>query len=109
MIGAILAGEAREIVSMESGLEDRNNRRGAYVVWRPDSGLNGVRPRRPEQCEKGIECLPNELGLNGVRPRRPEQCIGRYMATILDEGLNGVRPRRPEQLPIQIHCTWSQR
>ena len=37
---------------MESGLEDRNN----FVVggYRPPDGksLNGVRPRRPEQCEE---------------------------------------------------------
>ena len=37
-------------VSMESGLEDRNNSRQHTPVMESRAGLNGVRPRRPEQC-----------------------------------------------------------
>ena len=37
-------------VSMESGLEDRNNARPASAVTPISVRLNGVRPRRPEQC-----------------------------------------------------------
>ena len=37
-------------VSMESGLEGRNNVGCAREVGRRHVGLNGVRPRRPEQC-----------------------------------------------------------
>ena len=36
-------------VSMESGLEDRNNFKPYIDKWMAVS-LNGVRPRRPEQC-----------------------------------------------------------
>ena len=39
------------LVSMESGLEDRNN----FILDEQrlvgSGGLNGVRPRRPEQCK----------------------------------------------------------
>ena len=39
-------------VSMESGLEDRNNR-NTICRGKPASGrLNGVRPRRPEQYQR---------------------------------------------------------
>ena len=63
-------------------------------------GLNGVRPRRPEQSETGhLEGVREDQGLNGVRPRRPEQFTAE--AAKLEgrtvDGLNGVRPRRPEQ------------
>ena len=34
---------------MESGLEDRNNRPTRGQGMRLEKGLNGVRPRRPEQ------------------------------------------------------------
>ena len=37
-------------VSMESGLEDRNNQGGSPPAPGQDTRLNGVRPRRPEQC-----------------------------------------------------------
>ena len=37
------------IVSMESGLEDRNNTNMSTIRTRVKTGLNGVRPRRPEQ------------------------------------------------------------
>ena len=36
---------------MESGLEGRNNQQARSIAYR-DQGLNGVRPRRPEQYEK---------------------------------------------------------
>ena len=38
-------------VSMESGLEDRNNLAGFTVALPPTVSLNGVRPRRPEQYD----------------------------------------------------------
>ena len=41
----------KRIVSMKSGLEGRNNRRPPPIL-RGLSGLNEVRPRRPEQRAK---------------------------------------------------------
>ena len=38
-------------VSMKSGLEGRNNPPMPCTAWRHCSGLNEVRPRRPEQSE----------------------------------------------------------
>ena len=38
-----------QIVSMESGLEGRNNLQHVVPVWQRLRSLNGVRPRRPEQ------------------------------------------------------------
>ena len=38
-----------DLVSMESGLEDRNNGDIHTTTARAVTGLNGVRPRRPEQ------------------------------------------------------------
>ena len=87
------------IVSMESGLEDRNNNLISLFPFVENDCLNGVRPRRPEQfiyfvwreipkifvsMESGLEDRNNdvefrvngnkgEYSLNGVRPRRPEQ------------------------------------
>ena len=84
---------------MESGLEDRNNSR-----WRSRSlacrsfGLNGVRPRRPEQFGQWREqreqgrWVSMESGLedrNNIPPSSPN-----YPG---NHRLNGVRPRRPEQ------------
>ena len=37
------------LVSMESGLEDRNNHPPTRLAVRSPTRLNGVRPRRPEQ------------------------------------------------------------
>ena len=71
-------------VSMESGLEDRNN--GVRPAsWSCGAcGLNGVRPRRPEQCagadagcgsgdlvsmESGLEDRNNEAAPERHRPR----------------------------------------
>ena len=39
---------------MESGLEDRNNLCMYGPDRRGDDGLNGVRPRRPEQSAAGV-------------------------------------------------------
>ena len=60
-------------VSMESGLEDRNN----------TAGTAGRPPARRVSMESGLEDRnnlcglvqsgPQTLSLNGVRPRRPEQ------------------------------------
>ena len=67
-------GAVASPVSMESGLEDRNN----SLVWdlwdSRHMGLNGVRPRRPEQSQR-VFCFSRQkqIRLNGVRPRRPEQ------------------------------------
>ena len=62
-------------VSMESGLEDRNNHRERVGRFHTARGLNGVRPRRPEQWRSTtLSSAPLLPGLNGVRPRRPEQC-----------------------------------
>ena len=74
-----------EGVSMESGLEDRNNQRLARKETACDTyGLNGVRPRRPEQSISGRHDQPRKkpVSLNGVRPRRPEQ----WFFTQTDEG-----------------------
>ena len=85
-------------VSMESGLDGRNNRvaRQSAGPFRPC--LNGVRPRWPEQS--WTQCLANPVysGLNGVRPRWPEQS-NRHEHPRAGSPccLNGVRPRWPEQ------------
>ena len=60
-------------VSMESGLEDRNNAAACAVRTCRSSGLNGVRPRRPEQFSTTSTRSCGFSRLNGVRPRRPEQ------------------------------------
>ena len=39
-------------VSMTSGLEGRNNGSTESTVYARDTGLNEVRPRRPEQCNE---------------------------------------------------------
>ena len=43
-------------VSMESGLEDRNNPLAAEKIHMTARRLNGVRPRRPEQCNARVLC-----------------------------------------------------
>ena len=103
-------------VSMESGLEDRNNYRPPRGRPRRHPCLNGVRPRRPEQCgdweaveayqiavsmESGLEdrnnlqiiwvCQCRQTRLNGVRPRRPEQCAA--------QGLQGDAPSASQWSP----------
>ena len=44
--------EAHKEVSMKSGLEDRNNQGPAPHDHRPHPRLNEVRPGRPEQCDR---------------------------------------------------------
>ena len=88
-------------VSMESGLEDRNNPGPATRHRTHYPCLNGVRPRRPEQlglCSDRRRPRPG--GLNGVRPRRPEQycthgcrCAAAYVS--MESGLEDRNnPRR---------------
>ena len=60
---------------MESGLEGRNNVTTQQSICAAETRLNGVRPRRPEQCCKLGSVPSNADGLNGVRPRRPEQFV----------------------------------
>ena len=72
----------RTPVSMESGLDGRNN--------------PAARPPR----------LPRSRSLNGVRPRWPEQSgVGRRVGHIERKRLNGVRPRWPEQCDMS-HSLW---
>ena len=48
------------VVSMKSGLEDRNNLRWRY--FRPGvCGLNEVRPGRPEQCPRYFTLCPDDV------------------------------------------------
>ena len=57
-MGDIRPGRGRQ-VSMESGLEDRNNYGHAGAAARSLPCLNGVRPRRPEQLgDRRSERLP---------------------------------------------------
>ena len=61
------------IVSMESGLEDRNNRGGRRGVA-ADQGVSmesGLEDRNNAAESEGVGLW--HVGLNGVRPRRPEQ------------------------------------
>ena len=64
-------------VSMESGLEGRNNRFASFTNVPEMLRLNGVRPRRPEQSHPMRPEIDEDIPrLNGVRPRRPEQFDG---------------------------------
>ena len=107
---------------MESGLEDRNNKHLRTAYGHGKCGLNGVRPRRPEQygdgsgqrlrngtvsMESGLEDRNNVRGdeyaaacwdvsmESGLEDRNNSEKLSRLEHT--SEGLNGVRPRRPEQ------------
>ena len=60
---------------MESGLEGRNNIWPVFAVMRllqvsMESGLEG----RNNDARPGRAAKPAASCLNGVRPRRPEQC-----------------------------------
>ena len=72
------------------------SRRGLRV-GRP--GLNGVRPRRPEQfyaerpLAETVAVVSMESGLEG----RNNVAWQGVESLLRDAGLNGVRPRRPEQ------------
>ena len=89
-------------VSMESGLEGRNNISTTLAPFLCNIRLNGVRPRRPEQLAATRMMERLRVCLNGVRPRRPEQCDGKRKTRFGKSGLNGVRPRRPEQYAVII-------
>ena len=94
---------AENLVSMESGLEGRNNASPRVPDTGVQSGLNGVRPRRPEQFGCAIKSGLGLAGLNGVRPRRPEQSAPQSRpGASRQRCLNGVRPRRPEQLGVSL-------
>ena len=84
---------------MESGLEGRNNGPKELVMLdRDESGLNGVRPRRPEQYDhqqdlaRILAAVSMESGLEGRN--NPTAAPSTAMTPA---SLNGVRPRRPEQ------------
>ena len=96
----VFLGEAGGLVdvSMESGLDGRNNLPGSVkmqtllIVVSMESGLDG---RNNGGLPAAVE--PGHSGLNGVRPRWPEQWIGRTRGLFRCHRLNGVRPRWPEQ------------
>ena len=73
MITAKTMHHGRTLVSMESGLEGRNNGEVRTFGETARGGLNGVRPRRPEQSSRRNPAVDRSECLNGVRPRRPEQ------------------------------------
>ena len=52
------------LVSMESGLEGRNNSAAQPPRSRSAGSLNGVRPRRPEQCDSLDVALARYLGVS---------------------------------------------
>ena len=71
---------AREVgewqdVSMESGLDGRNNWPLLPLYNATNICLNGVRPRWPEQFSATTGPVMSSPGLNGVRPRWPEQSL----------------------------------
>ena len=83
---------------MKSGLEGRNNVFPRWSGRRRPTGLNEVRPRRPEQCWLRGSRVWVCRCLNEVRPRRPEQSSAtKRSPPPWTPGLNEVRPRRPEQ------------
>ena len=88
----------RGLVSMKSGLEGRNNNAVLFTSEEVQTGLNEVRPRRPEQSRKPSAERCTQTRLNEVRPGRPEQSCGRGSHTRVGfSRLNEVRPGRPEQ------------
>ena len=60
-------------VSMESGLDGRNNAGCVALTVAQRGRLNGVRPRWPEQSPGLPTTSRSRISLNGVRPRWPEQ------------------------------------
>ena len=90
-------------VSMESGLDGRNNSRRTSSLIRAGTCLNGVRPRWPEQsCRVGSDndesaLVSMESGLDG------RNNLGRHSITRTGSScLNGVRPRWPEQYIARV-------
>ena len=110
-------------VSMKSGLEGRNNYWWQRYVWdRIRTGLNEVRPRRPEQFSAHDARLPRRSAVSmksGLEGRNNEYALytnGAQSYVSMKSGLEGrnngwlpfapvgrppclneVRPRRPEQ------------
>ena len=90
-------------VSMESGLEGRNNPAG----WSPDSatrrGLNGVRPRRPEQYRLVVghhrrkDSVSMESGLEGRNNGSPRKAA-------LTRDFTSFCERFAPQTPITTLC-----
>ena len=80
-------------VSMESGLEDRNNRNRSRVDLCGDQGLNGVRPRRPEQSGTAMQeptpCQPvsMESGLEDRNNRISGELAGMRKEVSMESGL----------------------
>ena len=91
-------------VSMESGLDGRNNWAVFSDNKRQQFCLNGVRPRWPEQCDicglapaQYAGSVSMESGLDG----RNNVFLPLLQWSMLS-GLNGVRPRWPEQSIVRI-------
>ena len=108
---------------MESGLEDRNNLKITNQIEGAVPGLNGVRPRRPEQFVAGVgvayavRTVSMESGLEDRNNRALWRALAVAARVSMESGLedrnnassaavhvdihagrlNGVRPRRPEQ------------
>ena len=85
-------------VSMESGLDGRNNGAGVHArrehrYW--VSMESGLDGRN--NGSRNVRLLRRRCRLNGVRPRWPEQSPSRRHTPRKSLGLNGVRPRWPEQ------------
>ena len=68
-------GGPQKLVSMESGLDGRNNILYTFASSSRNSCLNGVRPRWPEQWTGRHVDRDAATCLNGVRPRWPEQSL----------------------------------
>ena len=78
---------AMPVVSMKSGLEDRNNRArlrdlcGEFVAVSMKSGLEDRNnPRIP-----GFSVYPAKGGLNEVRPGRPEQSYATMSEVVMSD------------------------
>ena len=92
------------VVSMESGLDGRNNYVYCGSIHAQVHRLNGVRPRWPEQLgewrdqREQSRWVSMESGLDG-RNNSPSPS-SEFLSS---GGLNGVRPRWPEQCVREIH------
>ena len=91
------------VVSMKSGLEDRNNGTAFTGSTRPSSCLDEVRPGRPEQFPPRAAGIGGRgERLNEVRPGRPEQWTPMAILSSRVRCLNEVRPGRPEQSTVRL-------
>ena len=105
MAGTIPADIARGIwkywaVSMESGLDGRNNCQGGHERTNHDlhvsmeSGLDGRNNSpRPGNTWRAMDSVSMESGLDGRNNVHCSRCVSPSVLR-----LNGVRPRWPEQL-----------